>query len=70
VPSLRRKHTNLRSIFESCAGNAKIVDWLAERSRFELSGDFEKSRVRPAETRTQDPLIKSSLSDQPPETTG
>jgi hypothetical protein len=44
VPSLRRKHTNLRSIFESCAGNAKIVDWLAERSRFELSGDFERKQ--------------------------
>jgi hypothetical protein len=30
----------MRSIFDFPAENAKIEDWVAERSRFELSGDF------------------------------
>jgi hypothetical protein len=37
----------MRSIFDFPAENAKIADWLAERSRFELSGDFDKSKVAP-----------------------
>jgi hypothetical protein len=37
----------MRTIFDSSAENAKIVDWLAERSRFELSGDFEEMKVAP-----------------------
>jgi hypothetical protein len=31
----------MRTIFETSTENAEIVDGLAERSRFELSGDFE-----------------------------
>jgi hypothetical protein len=30
----------MRSIFRFYAEKAEVVDWLAERSRFELSGDF------------------------------
>jgi hypothetical protein len=31
----------MRTLFEFLAENAKITDWLAERSHFELSGDFD-----------------------------
>ena len=41
VPSGRRKCASMRTIFEFPAENAKITDWLAERSHFELSGDFD-----------------------------
>jgi hypothetical protein len=30
----------MRTILELSAENPKIEDWLAERSEFELSGDF------------------------------
>ena|SRR5208337_230288 len=40
VPSSPRKCANTRSIFDFPAENAKNADCLAERSRFELSGDF------------------------------
>jgi len=34
---------DLRSIFDLPAENAKIQDCMAERSHFELSGDFANS---------------------------
>jgi hypothetical protein len=37
----------MRSIFGFSAASAKLADWLAERSRFELSGDFEELKVAP-----------------------
>jgi hypothetical protein len=48
-PSGPRKCANMRSIFDFSAENAKIADWLAERSRFEVSGDFATSRFDPKE---------------------
>jgi hypothetical protein len=33
----------MRTVLEFFAENAKIADWLAERSHFELSGDFANS---------------------------
>jgi Asparagine synthase len=47
---LRRKHAELRTIFELAAENAKIADWLAEGVGFELSGDFVKRSVSHAKT--------------------
>ena len=35
----------MRTISELSAENAEIADWVAERSRFELSGDFEEFSI-------------------------
>ena len=40
VPSGRRRAAHKRPIFEIPAENAGIADWVAERSHFELAGDF------------------------------
>jgi hypothetical protein len=33
----------MRSILDFSEENAEVADWLAERSQFELSGDFANS---------------------------
>ena len=43
MPSDRRKCANMRTIFKFPAEKAEIADCLAERSQFELSGDFANS---------------------------
>jgi hypothetical protein len=35
----------MRGIFDISAESAKPEDWLAERSQFELSGDFASNRI-------------------------
>jgi hypothetical protein len=37
VPISREKCANVRGIFDFSAENAKIADWLAEQSEFELA---------------------------------
>jgi len=39
----KRICANVRAVFEFSGENAKIADCLAERSHFELSGDFANS---------------------------
>ena len=45
MPSGRRKYADARNIVDFLAENAKRADSMAERSRFELSGDFERRKV-------------------------
>jgi hypothetical protein len=41
------RNANMPTISEFSAENAKIEDWLAERSQSELSGDFARVRKQP-----------------------